>query len=118
MNHSFSIDDGYTHEACLADAKLQFTFRPIPHEMREVIAAAVARQTEAVAATHLLAQTMARHLVTWNLLEVINADAITQLATPVFDRLYETIAGARPSDPMPGTGQLPVRYNEGADLKN
>jgi len=123
MTNYLLLDDGYTHEACVAEApgvhaELVFTYRPLIREERALVAEATRQQTNSTSATKLLAETIAAHLTTWTLPHDISADAIGQLVPDLFDKLYAILAGTRPSDPLPGSGLVPIAYDEGADLKN
>lgn len=123
MNHFLLIDDGYTHEAYLAAVPgvheaLTITFRPMIREERDLAAQATSRQTSGAAATDLLAQAIAAHVTTWSEPQAISAEVIQKLAPELFDKLYATIAGKRPSDPLPEIGQAPEAYDEAADLNN
>ncbi|WP_207398182.1 hypothetical protein [Bremerella alba] len=123
MTDLLFIDDGYTHEACLAavpglHAALVFTYRPMTHEARDQVAQAVARQTSGTTATELLAHAIAAHVTTWNASCEVSADEIQKLVPGLFDKVYAILAGARPSDPLPDTGQVPEAYQAEADLKN
>ncbi|QDU75433.1 hypothetical protein Pan97_24650 [Bremerella volcania] len=123
MNHLLFNDDGYTHEACITaepgihDA-LTFTYRPMTQEECDLVSQAIARQTSGASATRLLAQTIAVHVTSWSMPREISTDEIKQLVPSLFDKLYATIAGKRPSDPLPDTGQVPEAYREGVDLTN
>lgn len=117
------LDDGYTHQACIAAVPgqhdtLVFTYRPLISEQRSYIAAAIAQQTSVNAATEILAQAIVTQVTTWNRSTALLVDHVTKLTPSLFDKLYATIAGVRSSDPLPTTGCVPEAYREGADLKN
>ncbi|PQO33330.1 hypothetical protein C5Y96_10790 [Blastopirellula marina] len=123
MNNLIFIDDGYTHEACIAEVSgihgtLCITYRPMTHEERDQVAQSLVRETSGKSATDVLAQAIASHLSTWNIPLEIKTQNVKKLMPSLFDKLYATICGSRPSDPLPHSGQQPESYREGDDLKN
>lgn len=123
MSNLLLIDDGYTCDACISQVDgihgtLEFTYRPMTHEERDQVARALAAQNNAKSATEILAKVIAEHVTGWNIPADISIANVKRIVPNLFDKLYSVVAGSRPSDPLPASGDKPEGYDEGKDLKN
>lgn len=99
-------DRGYIKADPGLHGSLLFHFRPMLPEEQAALAKHLQTQ-EPKRGTQLQAEAMVRKLVDWDNtidgVEVpITVDTVRRLRPMLFSRLYLTISGVRPSDPIPG----------------
>lgn len=107
----FLIDDGTIEDGYIAERKglhpaLRFRYRPMLHWERDVLAVQVGQKPPREVDGYFVT-TIRQKLVSWDAKDKagtaipIRDDVIQRLRPALFDRLYNVIAGASPSDPDP-----------------
>ena len=125
------IDDDYTEEGYIAieagyHEPLEFTFRPVLADKREAVSTLMnnADPDRVIRGYEMAAQVMATDsLKSWSLKNrhgnavPITAVNLRKVRGMLFDKLWLTVAGFRPSDVRPD-GTPPRKVNLEADAKN